>query len=100
MAVNPAPNKSVALIKNIGLAPIVYFDSAPVFGQGNGVVEITLAARALGLRGDNSVTVDMNAAAHLRCTLQAAQGLRDALDKAIAMATGATDAPAEGEKKH
>lgn len=98
MAVNPSAPKSVSMIKNIGLAPVVFFDSAPVFGQGNGVVEVTLAARALGLRGDNSVAVDMNAVSHLRCSLQAAATLRDALDKAIAMATGTTDVPTKDKQ--
>lgn len=75
------------LLKNAALAPIIYFDSIPVFGALGGNIEVELAARLLMPKSDGSVAADMNCTAHLRCPLLAAMALRDALDKAIAMAS-------------
>lgn len=74
------------LLKNAALAPMIYFDNVPVFGALGGNVEVELAARLLMPKSDGSVSADMNCTAHLRCPLVAAIALRDALDKAIAMA--------------
>jgi hypothetical protein len=83
----PQPQPAPTLLKNAGLAPIVYFDGAPVFGTLGGVIEIELAVRMLMPRADNTVLNEFICAAHLRSSVQAAMQLRDALDKAIAMAT-------------
>lgn len=95
MAVNPSAKTTTPLIKNVPTAPFVIFDGAPVFGHQNGLVELTLTGRALGLKSDQTVGCDLVAVAHLRCSLQAAANLRDALDKALAMAAGTVD-----EAKH
>lgn len=93
MTVNPTPKTTAPLIKNVATAPFIVFDGAPVYGHLNGLVEVTLTGRAMGLKSDQTVGVDVVAVSHLRCSLQAAANLRDALDKALTMATGQTDEP-------
>ena len=83
----PQPQAAPTLLKNSGLAPFVYFDCAPVFGTLGGVIEVELAVRMLMPRTDNTVANEFQCAAHLRSSVQGAMQLRDALDKAIAMAT-------------
>jgi hypothetical protein len=93
------------LLKNAALAPVVFFDNVPVYGALGGNVEIELSARMLMPKPDGGVGVDMTCAAHLRCSINAAMLLRDALDKAIRMATAkqAARQPAaedDGEEPH
>jgi len=77
----PEQQKAVVVI-DVPHAPVIYFDGAPNFGNANGVVNVTLAvARHLGTGGE--VTTDALAVAHLRCTIQAAVDLRNAIDKAL-----------------
>lgn len=75
----------VAIMKNAGLAPVVFFDNAPACGVFGGNVEVELSARTLIPRSDNSVIPEVICTAHLRCNPQAAVALRDALDRALAM---------------
>jgi hypothetical protein len=75
------------LLKNAALAPFIVFDNVPVYGSLAGNVEVELAARMLMPKPDGGVGTDMGCTAHLRCSVQAATLLREALDKAIAMAT-------------
>lgn len=77
---NPLP-----LLKNAGAAPVVYFDSVPVFGTFAGNIEIELAARMLMPKPEGSVVVDMACTSHLRCSANAAVMLVDALTKALDM---------------
>ena len=67
-------------------APIVFFDGADNFGTYGGIVHVTLSALR-HLPGEESVDVDGIVVAFLRGNLHAAKSLRDALDKAILMAT-------------
>lgn len=83
----------VPMLKNVGAAPVVYFDQVPVFGVSPGIVEIELAARMLMPRGDNTVFVDMGCTAHLRCSPNAAIVLIDALQKALDMLKKANEKP-------
>lgn len=92
---NPAP--TAPLLKNAALAPVIFFDNVPVFGALGGNVEIELAARLLMPKADGGVGADMTCTAHLRGSLQAAVLLREALDKAIKMATAKKPAPAADE---
>lgn len=91
MAVNPGSKAAVQVIKNASTAPVVYFDGAPVYGHWQGNVEVTLTARSVGLKSDNTVSIDCAAVAQLRCCAQAAANLRDALDKALAMLSSQSD---------
>jgi hypothetical protein len=79
----PAP-----LLKNAAAAPFVYFDAAPTLGLNNAVVSVELAAQITLPKPDQQVQTDLVCVAHLRCSLNAAMNLREALDKAIAMANG------------
>ena len=89
MSTNPKAVPAV-LLKNAGLAPVIFFDGVPAYGLLNGVVELELAVRMLAPKSDGNVAVDMTCVAHLRCSLAAAVNLRDAVDKAIEMAKGPT----------
>ena len=79
---SPAP---LPLLKNAGAAPLVFFDSVPVYGSFSGNVEIELAARMLMPKPDNTVMVDMACTGHLRCSINAAKVLAEALLSAVAM---------------
>jgi hypothetical protein len=72
-------------LKNGAAAPVVYFDGAPCYGAMNGIVEIELAARYMTPKADGTAAVDITTVAHLRCSLNAATNLREALDRAIEM---------------
>lgn len=73
------------LLKNAGAAPLVYFDSVPVFGAFAGHVEIELAARMLMPKPDGGVLADMACTAHVRCSPAAAMQLIEALTRAVDM---------------
>lgn len=88
---NPKPSTG-PLLKNTAAAPFIFFDGAPCFGALAGLVEITLAARTIAPKTDNSTAVDVSCVAHLRCGHAAAVSLRDALNQALAMLEGANAA--------
>ena len=99
MAVNarnaPAPPP---LIKNSAASPFIYFDSAPAYGTGAGNIEVELAARVLMPRADGkTVIADAVSTGHLRCSVQAAMSLIDALSSAIDMVR---KQQAQGESEH
>jgi alkylation response protein AidB-like acyl-CoA dehydrogenase len=75
-----------AVMKNAVSAPMIYFDQAPTLGAMHGVIELDLAARVLTPDSGGNVSVDVACVAHLRCSIEAAVGLRAAIDKALAMA--------------
>jgi hypothetical protein len=82
----PDPKLAVPAMKNAASAPIVYFDNAPVFGQSNGIVQVELAANFVTAKGPKEVAIEQTCAAHLRCSLVAAQNLVAALQGAINLA--------------
>lgn len=60
-------------------APFIYYDVASTYGFANGIANITLeASRALSI--DGKIVTDRVIVAHLRMSLQAALGLRAALN--------------------
>ena len=79
------PASPLPLLKNAGAAPLVFFDSVPVYGNFAGNVEIELAARMLLPKPDGSVMIDMACTGHLRCSIPAAKMLAEALTNAVAM---------------
>lgn len=89
---SPAP---LPMLKNVGGAPIVYFDGVPVFGTFSGNVEIELSARMLLPKPDGSVVIDMACTGHLRCSPSAAVMLVDALTKALEMLAKQNEKPSE-----
>jgi hypothetical protein len=75
-------------------APIIYFDGVGPYGRYNGIVHMTLGAykHVPTGPGEDDVRADLVATAFLRCNVEGAMALRDALDAALLMA-----APVEGE---
>jgi hypothetical protein len=95
----PSPATSSPMLKNVGAAPVVYFDGVPVFGTFSGNIEIELAARMLMPKPDGTVVVDMACTAHLRCSRAAAEMLINVLQHSIAMLDqAALDQANPGEK--
>jgi hypothetical protein len=88
--------KVTALMKNAATAPMIYFDGAPTLGLSNSVVEIDLSARVMNLYPENRVMTDNVCVAHLKCSIEAAVTLREAINKALAMAHY-EDRPASGQ---
>lgn len=76
-------SKIVPLVVEGVHAPFIYFDEAPNFGHGNGVINVTLATYRNTATSDGGVAQDIVAVAHLRCTIPAAIVLRRALDQAL-----------------
>ena len=58
-----------------------------MFGALQNIIELELSARMMQPRPDGSVQADMVCTAHLRCSVAAAQALRDAIDKALELFT-------------
>ena len=66
------------------LAPFIYFDGPATYGINGGVIQIELAANTVMPEGTGTRT-NVVITAHLRCSPGAARGLRDAIDRALAM---------------
>jgi hypothetical protein len=66
-------------------APFVYCDGVLAYGISGGLIQIELAANTLRENGDDGVRTEVVVTAHLRCSPTAAQGLKRALDEALAM---------------
>jgi hypothetical protein len=78
------PNKpSILKVSGMPHAPIVFFDEAPVSSNYNGIIGITLCTNITSPDGTGGLTNDMAAVAFLRCNIQAARALRNALDRAL-----------------
>lgn len=85
-----SPSGAVPLLKNAAAAPVVYFDSAPLFGTMAGVVEVELSTRILMPTSSGGIAGEALCVGHLRCSPQAALALADALTKAVDMLRGQT----------
>ena len=100
----PKPVGAAApILKNSAAAPFVHFDNVPVMGTYQGNIEIELASRTLMPKPDGSVVAELNCVGHLRCSVQAASMLIEALEKALEMhARQQADAvkPANGAALH
>lgn len=72
-----------ATVKDDVPAAFLYFDGTSNCGYHNGIVNVTIVAnRFLPQRG-GGVGTQFIAVSHLRCSIEAAKDLREALDKAI-----------------
>ena len=67
-------------------APFIYFDGAATYGVSFGAIQIELAANVIVPTDDGNVRTDVIVTAHLRCSPNAAIGLREAIDKALELA--------------
>ncbi len=68
-------------------APFIYFEDAAAFGHLPGIVRVTLTAGRILPTPDQRVATDHIVVAHLRMNLLAAASLKDALERALAMAS-------------
>jgi hypothetical protein len=67
-------------------APFIYCDGVALYGVNNGAIQLELAANTLMPEGKGKgVRVAVLVTAHLRCSPTAAIGLRDAINKTLAM---------------
>jgi|EndMetStandDraft_8_1072994.scaffolds.fasta_scaffold04926_5 hypothetical protein len=67
-------------------APFVYFDGVITHGVNHGVIQLELAARTVVPDGKGGATSEVVMTAHLRCSVDAAASLRQALDHALLLA--------------
>lgn len=89
----PSPQPLLTLpVVDVPHAPIVFFDMAPNFGNGPGVVHVTLAAWRHLPDNKGGTTSDLVVSGYLRCSVPAAISLRDAINNALLMGV----APADG----
>jgi hypothetical protein len=78
------PSQAIQVIASPAeAAPFIYFDRVASFGINFGVVQIELAANVIFPQPNGGAQNGAVFTAHLRCSLNAASGLRDALDKAL-----------------
>jgi hypothetical protein len=84
MSVKQKPSAPAPLLRNVGTAPVIYFDSVPVFGAGiGGNIEVELGMRVMLPRSDGGVISECMCTAHLRCTTQAASLLAQSIQQAL-----------------
>jgi hypothetical protein len=98
MADNPDPRPGeVAVIipvNDVPHAPFIFYEWAPAFGFVNGVVNLTLAANRTWVGPDGTAMNDQVVVAYLRGNIQAAIGLRKAIDDALLLAAPTTEGKA------
>lgn len=75
----PTKRTQGIVVLDVPHAPIIYFDGSPNFGNNDGIVNLTLAV-ARHLSGEQEIKTDAVAVVHLRCRIQTAIELRDAID--------------------
>jgi len=66
--------------------PVVYFDRAPSVDHTHGVIGITLTTVGYLPNTNGSVVPVASVAAHLKCSMQAAIELRNAINSALLLA--------------
>ena len=73
-------------VADVWHAPFIFFESAPIFGCTNGVINITLAANRATASEGGTVINEQMVVAYLRGNIQAALSLRAAVDSALLLA--------------
>ena len=79
-------HRLVVPIRDTLHAPVIFFEWAPVSGYADGIVSITLGASCPQIRPNGEVRGEAVTTAHLKCSIQAALNLRDAIDNALSRA--------------
>jgi hypothetical protein len=94
MADNPErPKENHRPAVDVAHAPFLFYDFAPAFGHNSGIINITLGAGRVWISPDGELKNERVVTAYLCGSVQAARGLRDALDKALLLAV-----PSDGGK--
>ena len=77
----------VVPIRDTPHAPIIFFEWAPLSGYADGIVSVTLGASCSQIRPNGELHQEAVTAAYLKCSIQAAVNLRDALNNALSRAS-------------
>jgi hypothetical protein len=72
-------------------APIIFFERAPLSGYADGIVTITLSTSCPESKPSGEVHSEAVTAAHLKCSIQAAANLREAINNALSRASQAPE---------
>lgn len=75
----------IPVLRNVGSAPVVYFDNVPVFGTYAGNIELQLSTRVMLPKPDGGVITETMCTAHLRCPPATAQQLIEVLQRSLKM---------------
>jgi hypothetical protein len=84
-ALKPVITKTGVVVVGNSAAPIVYWDGVGTFGTHHGIIQIEVAAGTILPTPDGGTRTEFVVTAHLRCSLNAALTLKDAIEKAIEM---------------
>ena len=84
-------HRLVVPIRDTPHAPFIFFETAPVSGYADGIVSIILGASCPQIRPNGEVREEAIVTAHLKCSIQAAVNLRDAIDNALSRARQTPD---------
>jgi hypothetical protein len=68
-------------------APIIFFERAPLSGYADGIVSVTLSTFCPETQPSGEVRREAVTAAHLKCSIQAAVNLLEALNNALSRAS-------------
>ena len=79
-------HRLVVPIRDTPHAPFIFFETAPVSGYADGIVSIILGASCPQIRPNGEVREEAIVTAHLKCSIQAAVNLRDAIDNILSQA--------------
>ena len=80
-------HRLVVPIRDTPHAPIIFFEWAPLSGYADGIVSVTLGASCSQIRPNGELHQEAVTAAYLKCSIQAAVNLRDALNNALSRAS-------------
>ena len=90
MADNPDTHRkegTVIPINDTPHAPFIFYENAPAFGFTNGVINVTLSANRTWVGPEGNAMNEQVVIAYLRGNVEAALSLRQAIDKALLLAT-------------
>jgi hypothetical protein len=90
MADNPdtRPKEGITvLVSDTPHAPFIFYEAAPAIGFTSGVVNVTLSANRTLVGPGGNIMNEQVVVAYLRGNIEAATDLRDAIDKALLLAT-------------
>ena len=90
----PKPVEATAPPMVLPQAETLFFDAAPVFSHANGIVSVTLTTRRYLPDGKGGVAEQDVVVGFLRCGVQSARSLRQAIDAALLLARPIKDMPA------
>jgi hypothetical protein len=90
MADNPDTRSregTIIPVSDVPHAPFIFYEGAAALGFTNGVVNLTLSANRTWIGANGATINDQVVTAYLRGNISAAINLRDAIDKALLLAT-------------